>query len=166
MQIEATIRELIPAHEIATIVDNIGLPYSGINLAYSTSAPVGPGDADIFVNLNEDHRPTADYVRGCAPGCAAALSLDDVRVPAGGYRQPDPEFRSALADRRADRRLQCRTATGSSPNQLLAKLHAIPGAVDLRIQQAYDYPQFDVDVDRSKAAAARPDGAGRGHQTC
>ena len=45
--------------QIAAIVDNLGLPYSGINLAYSTSAPVGPGDADIFVNLNEDHEPTA-----------------------------------------------------------------------------------------------------------
>src|SRR6267378_3294179 len=50
-RVEATIRQLIPAHEIATIVDNIGVPYSGINLAYSTSAPVGPGDADVFVNL-------------------------------------------------------------------------------------------------------------------
>src|SRR6266403_997423 len=62
-RVEATIRKLIPAHEIATIVDNIGVPYSGINLAYSTSAPVGPGDADVFVNLSADHRPTADYAR-------------------------------------------------------------------------------------------------------
>ncbi len=62
-RVEATIRQLIPAHEIATIVDNIGVPYSGINLAYSTSAPVGPGDADVFVNLSADHRPTADYAR-------------------------------------------------------------------------------------------------------
>src|SRR5579863_3250806 len=60
--IEASIREQIPAKEIDTIVDNIGVPYSGINLAYSTSAPVGPGDADIFVNLKENHHPTARYV--------------------------------------------------------------------------------------------------------
>ena len=51
--VEATIREVIPAEQIGRIVDNLGLPYSGINLAYSTSAPVGPGDADIFVNLSE-----------------------------------------------------------------------------------------------------------------
>src|SRR5207302_1584554 len=62
-RVEETIRELIPAREITTIVDNIGIPYSGINLAYSTSAPVGPGDADIFVNLAADHAPTASYVR-------------------------------------------------------------------------------------------------------
>ena len=51
-RVEAVIREVIPAREVTTIVDNIGIPYSGINLAYSSSAPVGPGDADIFVNLS------------------------------------------------------------------------------------------------------------------
>ena len=61
-RVEAIIREVIPAHEIATIVDNLGIPYSGINLAYSSSAPVGSGDADILVNLAEDHRPTIEYV--------------------------------------------------------------------------------------------------------
>src|SRR3984893_543866 len=61
--VEATIREAIPAAEIANVVDNIGLPYSGINLAYSTSAPVGPGDADIYVNLSKHHKPTASSGR-------------------------------------------------------------------------------------------------------
>jgi hypothetical protein len=58
------------------IVDNIGLPYSGINLAYSTSAPVGPGDADIFVNFPKKHHPTADYQRAsCAPKLAATYPV-------------------------------------------------------------------------------------------
>src|SRR5271167_3634495 len=61
-QVEATIREVIPAQQVVSIVDNLGLPYSGINLAYSTSAPVGPGDADIYVNLSAIHRPTAQFV--------------------------------------------------------------------------------------------------------
>ncbi len=61
--VEETIRSVIPPAEVVSIVDNIGLPYSGINLAYSTSAPVGPGDADIYVNLAAHHKPTADYVR-------------------------------------------------------------------------------------------------------
>ena len=52
------LREIIPAHELGGIIDNIGLPYSGINLSYSTSAPIGPGDADIMVSL--DRRPSAD----------------------------------------------------------------------------------------------------------
>ncbi len=60
--IDATIRQHIPANEIVTIVDNIGLPYSGLNLSYSTSAPIGPADADIQVQLTEDHHPTDAYV--------------------------------------------------------------------------------------------------------
>ncbi len=65
--VEATIREVIPDAEWSNIVDNFGLPYSGINLAYSTSAPVGPGDADIFVNLDEPitNRPPITCAR-CA----------------------------------------------------------------------------------------------------
>ena len=53
----------IPANEMVTIVDNIGLPYSGLNLSYSTSAPIGPADADIQVQLTKDHHPTAEYVQ-------------------------------------------------------------------------------------------------------
>jgi multidrug efflux pump subunit AcrB len=96
-QIEATIRELVPAREIATIVDNIGLPYSGINTAYSTSAPVGPGDADIFVNLNENHHPTADYVQrlrarltelSCQRIWSARFSISDC-PHRSTYRWPD-----------------------------------------------------------------------------
>jgi len=47
---------------MASVIDNIGLPYSGINLSYSTSAPVGPGDADILVTLDEHHHSTDKYV--------------------------------------------------------------------------------------------------------
>ena len=52
----------IPADEVVTILDNIGLPYSGLNLSYSTSAPIGPSDADIQVQLSPDHHPTEAYV--------------------------------------------------------------------------------------------------------
>ena len=55
-------RRLIPKAELATIIDNIGLPYSGFNLSYSNSAPIGPGDADILVELSKKHRPTEEYV--------------------------------------------------------------------------------------------------------
>ena len=63
-EVEARIRRTIPADELETLLDNIGVPYSGINLSYSTSAPIGPGDADIMIALrSEHHRPTAEYVR-------------------------------------------------------------------------------------------------------
>src|SRR6202041_106703 len=59
--VEDVMRQEIPQKELRSIIDNIGLPYSGINLSYSNSAPVGPGDADILVALTKDHRPTAEY---------------------------------------------------------------------------------------------------------
>ena len=61
-RIESFIREEIPPSEISSIIDNIGLPYSSINLSYSNSAPIGPADADILVTLTPGHRPTEDYV--------------------------------------------------------------------------------------------------------
>src|SRR5262249_13267149 len=60
--IDTTIRRQIPANEVVTILDNIGVPYSGLNLSYSTSAPIGPSDADIQVQLSKDHHPTAEYL--------------------------------------------------------------------------------------------------------
>ena len=66
-EVEARIRKTIPADELETLLDNIGVPYSGINLSYSTSAPIGPGDADIMIALRSEHRrPTAEYVRTLA----------------------------------------------------------------------------------------------------
>src|SRR5437868_6404961 len=60
--VEQSIREQLPANEISSIIDNIGLPYSGINLSYSSSAPIGPADADILVSLSANHAPTDNYV--------------------------------------------------------------------------------------------------------
>src|SRR4051812_41096105 len=61
-QVEQTLREILPQRELASLIDNIGLPYSGLNLSYTNSAPIGPQDADILVALAPDHRPTADYI--------------------------------------------------------------------------------------------------------
>src|SRR5437879_11264064 len=55
-------REQIPASEVQNVIDNIGLPFSGINLSYSNSAPVGSSDADILVTLSAKHHPTDDYI--------------------------------------------------------------------------------------------------------
>ena len=150
-RIEATVRQEIPAREITSLVDNIGVPYSGINLSYSTSAPVGPGDADIFVNLAPDHRPTAEYVRSLRerlrldyPGVTFAFLPADMVSQILNFGLPAP----------LDVQISGFNVEGNRAyaNTLLARLHTIPGAVDLRIQQAFDYPQIDVVVDRSKAA--------------
>jgi multidrug efflux pump subunit AcrB len=149
-QVEATIRGIIPAKQIASIVDNVGLPYSGINLAYSTSAPVGPGDADIYVNLSEDHKPTVEFVRLLRKRLASTFpSTQFSFLPADMIGQilnfglPSPiDVQVVGFNTPANREFA---------NGLLQKLRAIPGAVDLHIHQAGDYPQFNVDVDRTKA---------------
>jgi multidrug efflux pump subunit AcrB len=149
-QIEATIRAAIPANQISSIVDNIGLPYSGINLAYSTSAPVGPGDADIYVNLAEKHKPTNDFVRVLRKKLADSYpSTQFSFLPADMIGQilnfglPSPiDVQIVGSNVPANREFA---------NRLLQKLRAVPGAVDLHIHQSGDYPQFNVDVDRTKA---------------
>jgi multidrug efflux pump subunit AcrB len=148
--IEATIRQSIPPAELANVVDNIGLPYSGINLAYSTSAPIGPGDADIYLTLTADHKPTAGYVRllrrklnRLYPSTTFAFLPADINSQILNFGAPSPiDIQISGPDAEADNRY----ATA-----LLQKVRAIPGAVDVRIQQALDYPQLNVDVDRSKA---------------
>jgi CzcA family heavy metal efflux pump len=150
-RVEASIRGVIPKAQIASLVDNIGVPYSGINLTYSTSAPVGPGDADVFVNLAEGHRPTSEYVRLLRaqlpqqyPGITFAFLPADMVSQILNFGLPAP----------IDVQVSGFNVEGNRAyaSALLARMRSIPGAVDLRIQQAYDYPQLNVVVDRSKAA--------------
>ena len=149
--IEATIRGIIPAREIATIVDNIGLPYSGINLAYSTSAPVGPGDADILISLNSDHHPTELYVHALReklnalyPGTTFSFAPADIVSQILNFGLPAPvDVQVSGFDT---------TATRKYASEILARMRRIPGLVDARVQQQYDYPTLNVDVDRSKAS--------------
>jgi multidrug efflux pump subunit AcrB len=148
--VEATVREVIPKDQLSSIVDNLGLPYSGINLAYSTSAPVGPGDADVFINLRENHKATADYVRALRVRLAATYpSTTFAFLPADMISQilnfglPSPIDVQVVGFNVQGNR--------AFANTLLQKLHSVPGAVDLHIHQSGDYPQFNVDVDRTKA---------------
>ncbi|HVW69289.1 MAG TPA: efflux RND transporter permease subunit [Steroidobacteraceae bacterium] len=148
--VEAQIRRIIPAKELQSIVDNIGLPYSGINLSYSTSAPVGPSDADIFIALNPGHRASADYQRilrrvltESFPAVAFAFLPADIVSQTLNFGLPSPiDVQISGKDTEADR---------AYADELLQKLRTIPGAVDLRIQQAFDYPRLEVNVDRTKA---------------
>jgi multidrug efflux pump subunit AcrB len=150
-QIEKTIRGVIPADQVVSIVDNLGLPYSGINLAYSTSAPVGPGDADIFINFAKKHSSLTDYQRNLRsklisayPSAQFSFLPADIVSQILNFGLPSP-----LDVQIAGPNLQKNQAYAKS---LLQKMLTIPGAVDLHIQQPYDYPQLNVDVDRSKAA--------------
>lgn len=133
--VEAVVRRVIPHGEIASVVDDIGLPYSGINLAYSTSAPVGPGDADIFVALNPDHHPTAQYERALRrvlrqsfPSTTFEFLPADIVSQTLNFGLPSPLDIQIVGNNVEGNRVYA--------NALLGKLRQVPGAVDLRIQQA------------------------------
>jgi multidrug efflux pump subunit AcrB len=150
--VEARINQIIPPQDLDSLIDNIGIPYSGINLSYSTSAPVGPGDADIMIALRADrHRPTAEYVRMLRaqlrdefPGTTFAFLPSDIVNQILNFGLPAPLDVQVVGFNTDGNR--------SFANKLLAKLKTIPGAADLRIQQAFDYPQFNVDVNRTDAS--------------
>ena len=120
--IEEAIREIIPPDELATIVDNIGLPVSGINLTYSNTGAIGPQDGDILITLSRGPRPDRRLRdASCASSCRERFPGVDLLLPAGRHRQPDPELRPAGADRRAGRRPRPRRRTASYADKLLAQ---------------------------------------------
>ena len=105
-QIEAAIRQEIPREELDGILDNIGIPNSGIAPSYSNNGMIGTGDADILVSLNEGHRPTRRIRPPAAPDAEPAISREPVLFSAGGHRQPDFELRHSRAVQRPDHRPQ------------------------------------------------------------
>src|SRR5438445_583164 len=148
--VEAAIRREIPAGEMDVIIDNIGLPYSTINWMHSSSGVIGAADADILVSLKADHRPTADYVRALRqtlPEQFAGVTFyflpADIVTQIINFGLPAPiDIQIEGANVEGNRRVA---------DQMLNELRRVPGLVDLRIQQRFDYPKFDVTVDRTKA---------------
>jgi len=150
-EIERTIRELIPAREISSIIDNIGLPYSSINLSYSNSAPIGPGDADVLVSLSQDHRPTDEYVRDLRrelnqkfPGVTFAFLPADMVTQILNFGLPSPIDIQVLGN--------SIDANRAFADKLLDRVKHVSGTVDMRIQQAFDAPKLQLDVDRTLAS--------------
>jgi multidrug efflux pump subunit AcrB len=149
--IEQNIRKTVPPAEVDNLLDNIGLPYSTLNLQHSTSGLVGAGDADILVSLKEDHRPTADYIAALRkdlprdfPGVIFYFLPSDIVTQILNFGLPAPiDIQFETADLAGTRKIV---------NTMLEQLHHVPGLVDLRIQQPDDYPVLNVDVDRTKAA--------------
>jgi len=148
--VEQSIRQQIPSAELDTIIDNIGLPYSSINLSYSTSAPVGTEDADILVSLKEGHAPTDRYVHDLRmrlaeefPGTTFSFLPADIISQILNFGLPSPIDVQVVGNNLA--------ANREFANQLLVRMRQIPGAVDLRIQQPFDQPYLHVNVNRTKA---------------
>lgn len=148
--VEHEIRREIPKKELVSIIDNIGLPYSGLNLSYSTSAPVGPADADITVSLAENHHSTEAYVEKLKanlsqqfPGTEFYTLPVDMVTQILNFGRPAPLDIQVIGQNTA--------GNHDFAESLLQDLKHVPGATDLRIQQPVNYPRFFVNVDRSKA---------------
>jgi len=149
--IDNSIRRQIPQNELETILDNIGLPYSGLNLSYSNTGQIGTADADLLVSLNENHKPTADYVRRLRqtlprefPGTTFYFLPADIVTQILNFGLPSPiDIQIVGNDVNASKQYA---------DKILPQLKLIPGAVDLHIHQTFDQPKLHVQVDRTKAA--------------
>jgi multidrug efflux pump subunit AcrB len=148
--IEQSIHEEIPGGEISSIIDNIGLPYSSINLSYSNSAPIGSSDADILVSLSPKHRPTEEYVHDLRrklpsefPGVSFAFLPADIVSQILNFGLPSPiDVQVVGYDLDKNRQFT---------DKLFQRMIKINGIADLRIQQRFDLPYLHVNVDRTQA---------------
>jgi multidrug efflux pump subunit AcrB len=151
--IQKAIRQIIPPHDLATIVDNIGMPISGINMTYNATGTIGTQDGDVQIKLREGHRPTAEYVRALReelparfPGVTFSFLPADIISQILNFGAPAPidlQIRGANL-----------TANYAFAQQLLRRLVHVPGLADARIQQSMSGPGFNVDIDRTRAQFA------------
>jgi CzcA family heavy metal efflux pump len=150
-QVDEAIRDVIPKKQLDSIIDNIGLPYSGLNLSYSNSAPIGPQDADIMVQLAEEHRPTPGYIHDLRlelnrrfPGAQFTFIPSDIVSQILSFGLPAP----------IDVQIVGRNFEGNRrfAGALMQKMLLVPGIVDLRVHQVSNEPALEVEVDRTRAA--------------
>ncbi len=152
-EIDASIRAVIPPRELTAVLDNIGVPYSGLNLSYSNSAPIGPADADVLISLADRHRPSAEYIRRLRsslprrfPGVTFYFLPGDMVSQILNFGLPAPIDIQVVG--------QNLTANHAFADRLMSKLRVMPGVVDTRIQQSLNAPELFVEVDRTKAQQA------------
>ena len=148
--VEEEVRRVVPPQELDTILDNIGLPNSGINLAFSDSATSGSGDGEILISLKPKHHPTIDYTRQLRTSLAARFPSEifffqaaDITSQILNFGLPAPIDVQVTGD---DSAANYRIAA-----QLRHEIAQVPGAVDTFVRQQVDYPTVKVNVDRIKA---------------
>jgi multidrug efflux pump subunit AcrB len=150
--IEQTVRGIIPPDQLDNIVDNIGLPFSGINMAYQNTGTIGPEDGDALISLKEDHAPTAEYVKRLRtilpqkfPGSTFSFLPADIVSQILNFGLPAPIDVQVIGSEQK--------ANYAYATDLLKRIRLVPGIADLRIQQVFNYPQLNVEVDRTLASA-------------
>jgi multidrug efflux pump subunit AcrB len=149
-RIENNIRSVIPPKQLGTIVDNIGLPVSGLNRAYLNTGGIGPEDGDILVSLTPGHAATAGYVktlRGLLPrsfpGSGFAFLPADIVSQILNFGAPAPIDVTVSGPNK--------TANETYAQELLRGIAKIPGTADARIEQSSHYPELAIDIDRTRA---------------
>ena len=149
-QIESTIRQIIPSSQLDSVIDNIGLPISGINISYSNSAPIGAADADILISLRNGHAPTDGFIKVLRerlprlyPEATYAFLPADIVSQILNFGLPAPIDVQVVGFKRDENARYAQV--------LLSKLRYVAGIADLRMQQTFDQPVLNVKVDRIRA---------------
>jgi multidrug efflux pump subunit AcrB len=151
-RIEETVRQTVPPAQLKSIVDNVGMTVSSINMAYANNGTIGPQDGDIYITLDEHHRPTADYVRILRrrlpqqfPSVGFAFLPADIISQILNFGAPAPIDVQVIGPDH--------DANETYAQEVLRRMKLVPGLVDARLQQSTHYPTFQVKVNRTQAAA-------------
>jgi len=148
-EVEAAIREMIPADQLETILDNLGVPNSGINLSYSNAGTIGTLDGELQLSLKEGHRPTDEFVSLLRaelpkrfPGTEFFFQPADIVTQILNFGLPaaiDVQFTG-----------QNLAANAALAAELTRRIRQIPGAVDAHVHQRNDLPALNLNMDRSR----------------
>ena len=149
--VEQTIRKTIPPDQITSILDNLGLPYSGINTSYSNNGTIGTADAEILVSLNSGHHgPTAEYVAKLReelpreyPGAEFFFQPADIVSQILNFGLSAPIDVQFIGNNVA--------GNLAVAQQVADKIRMVPGAVDTHVFQLFNQPKLELNVDRSKS---------------
>ena len=148
-EVEKVVRQIVPADGLSTIVDNLGMPYSGVNLSYSNAGTIGTLDAEIQIALKHDHRPTADYMRALRialpqhfPGVEFFFQPADIITQILNFGLP-----AAI-----DVQISGNDLHGNfdAASKLMKQIRDVPGTVDTHIQQRLDQPILHLEMDRTR----------------
>src|SRR5580765_6453617 len=149
-QVNQTVRQVIPQNELVTVLDNIGLPYSGINLSYSNSGTIGTSDAEILIQLKTERgKGTADYIKDLRtvlaqkfPGVQFFFQPADIVTQILNFGTPAPIDVAITGPNQP--------GDYAVAQKLASRMRHIPGAVDVHVQQAFDAPTLFMNIDRTR----------------
>ena len=151
--VEETIRGVIPAGEIETMLDIVGTPYSGLNLSLSEGALISPADGQVLIALKEHHAPTPGYVRRLRallaetyPDTTFFFLAPDISTQVLNFGLPAPIDVQVVSPPGGD------DAAYAVAQEIAAKVRAIPGAADVHLAQVRAQPELRIDVDRTMAS--------------